>query len=123
MTSKELRKIIKCGETSLVQFKQQFTTQKEIAADMIAFANGRGGTILFGVKDKTGEILGLSYDEIQSTSRELGNTANEQVRPLIYIQTEVVEIEGKMILVATIQRTVVTLRVRYLKCMNKASVG
>ena len=90
---------------------------------MIAFANGRGGTILFGVKDKTGEILGLSYDEIQSTSRELGNTANEQVRPLIYIQTEVVEIEGKMILVATIQRTVVTLRVRYLKCMNKASVG
>jgi predicted HTH transcriptional regulator len=86
-----------------VQFKQQFTTQKEIAADMIAFANGRGGTILFGVKDKTGEILGLNYDEIQSTSRELGNTANEQVRPLIYIQTEVVEIDGKMILVATIQ--------------------
>jgi len=32
-----------------------------------------------------------------------GNTANEQVRPLIYIQTEVVEIDGKMILVATIQ--------------------
>ncbi len=66
MTSEELRKLIKCGETSLVQFKQQFTTQKEIAADMIAFANGRGGSILFGVKDKTGEILGLSYDEIQS---------------------------------------------------------
>lgn len=103
MTSEELRKLIKCGETSRVQFKQQFTTQKEIAADMIAFANGRGGTILFGVKDKTGEILGLNYDEIQSTSRELGNTANEQVRPLIYIQTEVVEIDGKMILVATIQ--------------------
>lgn len=103
MTSEELRKLIKCGETSRVQFKRQFTTQKEIAADMIAFANGRGGTILFGVKDKTGEILGLNYDEIQSTSRELGNTANEQVRPLIYIQTEVVEIDGKMILVATIQ--------------------
>lgn len=103
MMSEELRKLIKCGETSLVQFKQEFTTQKDIAADMIAFANGRGGTILFGIKDKTGEILGLSYDEIQSTSRELGNTANEQVRPLIYIQTEVVEIDGKMILAATIQ--------------------
>ena len=78
MTSEELRNIIKCGETSLVQFKQEFTTQKEMAAEMIAFANGRGGTILFGVKDKTGDILGLSYDEIQNTSRELGNTANEQ---------------------------------------------
>ena len=93
MTSEELRNIIKCGETSLVQFKQEFTTQKEMAAEMIAFANGRGGTILFGIKDKTGDILGLSYDEIQNTSRELGNTANEQVRPLIYIQTEVVEID------------------------------
>ena len=103
MTSEELRNIIKCGETSLVQFKQEFTTQKEMATEMIAFANGRGGTILFGVKDKTGDILGLSYDEIQNTSRELGNTANEQVRPLIYIQTEVVEIDGKMILVAKIQ--------------------
>jgi len=52
---------------------------------------------LFGVKDKTGDILGLSYDEIQSTSRELGNTANEQVRPLIYIQTEVVWFYGNSI--------------------------
>lgn len=103
MTSEELRKKIKCGETSLVQFKQEFTTQKEIATEMIAFANSRGGTILFGVKDKTGEILGLSYDEIQTVSRELGNAANEQVRPQIYIQTEVVEIDDKMILVATIQ--------------------
>ena len=95
MTSEELRKIIKCGETSLVQFKQEFTTQKEIATEMIAFANSRGGTILFGVKDKTGEILGLSYDEIQTVSRELGNAANEQVRPQIYIQTEVVEIDAR----------------------------
>jgi predicted HTH transcriptional regulator len=47
MTSEELRKVIKCGETSLVQFKQEFTTQKEIATEMIAFANSRGGTILF----------------------------------------------------------------------------
>ena len=48
MTSEELRKIIKCGETSLLQFKQEFTTQKEIAADMIAFADGRGGDIMTG---------------------------------------------------------------------------
>ena len=40
MTSEELKNIIKCGETSLVQFKQTFTTQKEMATEMIAFANG-----------------------------------------------------------------------------------
>ena len=56
---------------------------EEIAAEMVAFANCEGGELLFGVKDKTGEILGLDYDAIQQTSRELGNTANEQVRPTI----------------------------------------
>ena len=104
MKKDELKNKIRCGETSRVQFKQQFTTQKEIAAEMVAFANSEGGELLFGVKDKTGEILGLEYDAIQQTSRELGNTANEQVRPTIYIQTDVVDVDGKMILVATVQR-------------------
>lgn len=104
MTSDELVKKIRCGETSRVQFKQHFTTQKEMAAELVAFANCEGGDLLFGVKDKTGEILGLDYQSIQRTSRELGNTANEQVRPTIYLQTDVVEVDGKMILVATIQR-------------------
>ena len=103
MNSIELEKMVKCGETTTVQFKQEFELPAKIAEEMIAFANTRGGHILFGIKDKTGEVLGLSYDEIQSTSRDLGNTANEHVRPTIYIQTEVVELNDKKILVATIQ--------------------
>ena len=51
MTEKELKNKIRRGETSRVQFKQQFTTQKEIAAEMVAFANCEGGELLFGVKD------------------------------------------------------------------------
>ena len=67
-----------CGETTKVQFKQAFTSQKEIAKEMIAFANSKGGVILFGVEDKTGKLVGLSYEQIQQTSRELGNAANVQ---------------------------------------------
>lgn len=96
MTAEELKDIALCGETTTIQFKQEFTGQKEIAKEMIAFANTRGGKIIFGIKDKTGELLGLSYDDIQSTSRELGNTANEQVKPTIYIDTEVVRADGKL---------------------------
>ena len=99
MTDKELIDIARCGETTVVQFKQMFPGQKEIAKEMVAFANTRGGIIIFGLEDKTGKILGLSYDEIQCISRELGNTANEQVRPTIYIQTEVVKVEDKHLLV------------------------
>ena len=84
MTQEELKDIARCGETTTIQFKEQFTGQKEIAKEMVAFANTLGGQILFGIKDKTGELIGLSYDEIQTISRELGNAANEQVRPTIY---------------------------------------
>ena len=92
-----------CGETTKVQFKETFTSQKEIAKEMIAFANTKGGVILFGVEDKSGKLVGLSYDEIQTISRELGNAANEQVRPTIYIETDVVRVEGKHFLVCTVE--------------------
>lgn len=103
MTSEDLQDIILCGETTTVQFKQNFTTQKKIADEMVAFANSRGGMIIFGVEDKTGNLYGLTYDELQTISRELGNTANEQIRPTIYIETEVVKIEEKHFLVCHVK--------------------
>lgn len=102
MTEKEFKEICLCGETTRVQFKREFTTQKEMAKEMIAFANSRGGMILFGVEDKTGELRGLTYEQLQQTSRELGNTAQEQVRPTIYIETDVVKADDKHFLVCSI---------------------
>ena len=102
MTEKELKDICLCGETTRVQFKREFTTQKEVAKEMIAFANSRGDMILFGVEDKTGELVGLTYEQLQQTSRELGNAAQEQVRPTIYIETDVVKADDKHFLVCTI---------------------
>ena len=102
MTQEELKDIARCGETTTIQFKEQFTGQKEIAKEMIAFANTLGGQIFFGIKDKTGELVGLSYDEIQTINRELGNAANEHVRPTIYITTDVVRADGKHFLVCTV---------------------
>ena len=103
MTEETFKDMCLCGETTKVQFKETFTSQKEIAKEMIAFANSKGGVILFGVEDKSGKLVGLSYDEIQVISRELGNAANEQVRPTIYIDTEVVRMDGKHFLVCTIE--------------------
>ena len=103
MTEDTFKDMCLCGETTKVQFKETFTSQKEIAKEMIAFANSKGGVILFGVEDKSGKLVGLSYDEIQVISRELGNAANEQVRPTIYIDTEVVRMDGKHFLVCSIE--------------------
>lgn len=44
----------------------------------------------------------MSYDEIQAISRELGNAANEHVRPTIYITTDVVRADDKHFLVCAV---------------------
>lgn len=104
MTAEELREIIACGETSTVQFKLKFSTAKQVAEEMVAFANSKGGMMVFGVEDKTGLIIGLSYSEIQKLSNEVSTAANDQVRPVIYLQTEVVIVDGKRLLIAYVNQ-------------------
>ncbi|MBE2254969.1 MAG: ATP-binding protein [Ignavibacteria bacterium] len=47
----ELYKLIEEGESQTVEFKRKFSTPEKIAKEMIAFANTKGGYILFGVDD------------------------------------------------------------------------
>ena len=106
MKSGELRRIINQGETSKVQFKERLENKESIAAEMIAFANSKGGIILFGIEDKKGEVVGLDYSQLQETGNTLANIANDFVKPQIFITTEVVEIDGKCILVVSVEEGV-----------------
>ncbi len=90
MNTIELLDIISAGETSRVQFKEKITSPDQLAAEMVAMSNSLGGMILVGVKDKTGEIAGLPYEEAQKTQMLVGNVATDKVIPLVYVQTEVV---------------------------------
>lgn len=103
MTTDEFVELCRCGETTKVQYKECFTTQTKIAQEMVAFANTHGGVMLFGVQDKTGKMLGLTYQQLQDTGLELGNTANEQVKPAIYIETETVKVDDMRFLVCYIK--------------------
>lgn len=102
MTTDEFVELCRCGETTKLQYKECFTTQTKIAQEMVAFANTHGGAMLFGVQDKTGKMLGLTYQQLQDTGLELGNTANEQVKPAIYIETETVKVDDMRFLVCHI---------------------
>ena len=103
MDAKEIKELCTLGENSKVQFKLKLDNPSKIAAEIVAFANYRGGVILIGVEDKTGEIIGLSYEQVQQMSSAIGNTANELVHPTIYLQTETVCVDGKTILVVNVE--------------------
>jgi len=95
MNALELLDIISTGETSKVQFKEMLDNQDSIAAEMIAMSNSKGGIILFGVKDKTGDIIGLDYRQLQETGNRLATIATDLVKPQIFITTEVVPLTVK----------------------------
>jgi predicted HTH transcriptional regulator len=93
MNAIELLDIISAGETSKVQFKRELDNQDKVAAELIAFSNSKGGMLLFGVEDKTGNLIGLDYEALQKTSNAISTIANELVKPTVYITTEVVTVD------------------------------
>ncbi len=97
---------IKCGETSTLQFKREKINGNSLAAEFAAFANTKGGTVLFGVEDKTGVLIGLSYEQIQDLSEYVGNVATQICNPTIYLQTETFTIEDKKILAVHVEEGV-----------------
>ena len=56
---------IKSGEVSKVQFKERLLDSYDIGCELVAFSNARGGTLVVGVKDKTGSVNPLSYLEVR----------------------------------------------------------
>ena len=102
MTKDDILNLRNIGETSTLQFKERVTDAYKVAAEIVAMSNTKGGMIIVGINDKTGEINGLSYDEIRDTSNLLSSAASDNVEPPVLIQTETVNMDDGIVLVAKI---------------------
>ena len=102
MNSEELKKIISQGETSKVQFKLCLDNKDSIADEMIAMANSEGGIILFGIEDKSGDIIGLSYQDMQQIGNTIATLANDYIKPQIFVRTEAIAIDEKNVFIVNI---------------------
>lgn len=92
MTAIELLDIVGTGETSKVQFKSELPHKDDFAKEMIAMSNSLGGIILLGVQDRTGQIIGLSNENIHSYGDVIGSIATDKIVAPIYINTEVISV-------------------------------
>lgn len=102
MNESELLNLIEMGESSQVQFKFRVTNANAIGAEMAALANTKGGKIIIGVDDKTAEMNGLSFAELQATNALLANAASNNVKAPVYIYTETVKVKQQNLIVAHI---------------------
>jgi ATP-dependent DNA helicase RecG len=101
METIELIEIISRGEDSRTQFKREPIPSKDLAEEMVAFSNGSGGVILFGVDDD-GQVTGLSDENVRTINAQLSDAANDKVRPSIYPKTEIHRIGDQNLLVLVV---------------------
>lgn len=96
---KRVLELIEQGEGLTVEFKQRFSSPEKIAKGMIAFANTRGGIILFGVDDDK-SIYGI--DSEKSVTNLVKETAEKFCEPIIEVNVETIEIEKKDLLIVEV---------------------
>lgn len=98
----ELNELIENGENDTVEFKRKFSSPEKIAKEMIAFANSKGGKILFGIDDdKT--IRGV---ESEKGELELISTAaGFYCEPEVEFTTEIMLLKNKDIVVVNIEES------------------
>ena len=101
LTETALLERIALGEHTRQQFKRHFNSPDALAAELAAFANSGGGTLLIGVDDD-GTITGLSAADIRHLNQMLSNAISQHVRPPIHPLTENVKTHDGLVMVVTV---------------------
>lgn len=98
----ELNELIEEGENEKIEFKRKFSSPQKIAKEMIAFANSKGGKILFGVDDDK-SIVGV---ESEKGELELISTAAKfYCEPEVEFTTDIMLIKNKDVVVVNIEES------------------
>lgn len=72
---------ILAGESERLEFNRDVPEQSvKYIKTVVAFANGKGGTIVFGVDDKTHKIEGLKKSEVFQKADSIADTIFQQLR-------------------------------------------
>lgn len=79
------------GESKNVEFKVQRPDKSiKYMKTVVAFANGKGGQIIFGVDDKTREVVGIPenkvFQEIDAITNAISDSCEPTIIPDVYLQ-------------------------------------
>jgi predicted HTH transcriptional regulator len=102
MNRKELIDLIEEGENIQCEFKRHFTTPGKIAKEMIAFANTKGGYILFGVDDDK-KIIGVESEK--SEAEMIEDVAKNYCEPPVDYKLNYIVYKGKEIVAVTVHES------------------
>ena len=91
------------GESKNVEFKENLPERSiKYMKSVVAFANGTGGKIIFGIADKTNEVVGCDKEDIFKKMDTIANAVSDSCEPAIIPDITLQTIQGKTIIVVAI---------------------
>ena len=91
MTKMNLKSRLRLGEDSALELKRVLLSgervnspnRNEFADELAAFANGRGGTFVLGVDDKSREVVGIPLELLDAVETWVREICNDSVHPAL----------------------------------------
>ena len=94
---------ILAGESKSVEFKECLPEKSiKYMKTVVAFANGQGGKLIFGVEDDSCRIIGIPKEMVFKTMDAITNAISDSCEPMIIPDISLQEIDGKTLIVAEI---------------------
>lgn len=91
------------GESRYIEYKREVPKDSlKYMKSVVAFANGDGGQIIFGVEDNTGKVIGVPAETLFQTMDALTNAVTDSCEPMIIPNIMVREIDEKQIIIMEI---------------------
>ena len=100
MTDSGLARRIRLGEDSTLELKQVFLSgprvigpaRRDFAAELAAFANGRGGTLILGVDDKTRDVIGIPLERLDTVQTWVREICTDSIDPPLDAEIRKIEL-------------------------------
>ena len=94
---------ILAGESKNVEFKENLPEKSiKYMKSVVAFANGTGGKIIFGIADKTREVVGFDKEDVFKKMDAIANAVSDSCEPAIIPAITLQTVDGKTVIVAEI---------------------
>ena len=69
---------------------------------VVAFVNGTGGKIIFGIANKTREIVGFDKEDVFKKMDAIANAVSDSCEPAIIPDSTLQTVDGKTVIVVEI---------------------
>ena len=91
---------ILAGESKNVKFKENLPEKSiKYMKSVVAFANGTGGKIIFGIADKTREVVGFDKEDVFKKMDAIANVVSDSCEPAIIPNITLQTVDGKTVIV------------------------